>query len=187
MNRMPWIKRYWGHLSTITQHKFRVMFLCFKMGLIKQGLLHDLSKYSPVEFCAGVKYYQGYRSPIEAEKEDIGYSNGWLHHKGHNRHHWEYWIDRSRDGKELICYPIPKNYIAEMVCDRIAACQTYQKDKYTDHSALDYLMKGSDLKFMEPSSGQQLKTYLEWVSEDGIDKAFERIRKDVKEYRKSRK
>ena len=85
--------RFWGHLKTITLHKLRVTRLCFKMGLIKQGLLHDLSKYSPVEFWAGVRYFQGNRSPIDAEKEAKGYSEGWLHHKGHNKHHWEYWID----------------------------------------------------------------------------------------------
>ena len=60
--------RFWGHLKTITLHKLRVTRLCFKMGLIKQGLLHDPSKYSPVEFWAGVRYFQGYRSPIDAVK-----------------------------------------------------------------------------------------------------------------------
>ena len=93
--------RFWGHLKTITLHKLRVTRLCFKMGLIKQGLLHDLSKYSPVEFWAGVRYFQGYRSPIDAEKEAKGYSEGWLHHKGHNKHHWEYWIDRNKQCQDV--------------------------------------------------------------------------------------
>ena len=34
---------FWGHLSTITIHKWRVMKLCFRCGLYKQGLKHDLS------------------------------------------------------------------------------------------------------------------------------------------------
>ena len=129
--------RFWGHLKTITLHKLRVTRLCFKMGLIKQGLLHDLSKYSPVEFWAGVRYFQGYRSPIDAEKEAKGYSEGWLHHKGHNKHHWEYWIDRNKQCQGLFCVEMPKRYVAEMVCDRIAACQTYGagKKKYTQRFA----------------------------------------------------
>ena len=50
---------------------------CFKVGMYWQGLTHDLSKYSPSEFWQGVKYYQGYRSPNNAEREDKGYSAAW--------------------------------------------------------------------------------------------------------------
>ena len=80
----------WNHLKTITEHKWIVMCSCFKLGLYKQGLLHDLSKYTPEEFRTGVLYFQGDRSPNAAEKEDIGYSKAWLHHKGRNKHHYEY-------------------------------------------------------------------------------------------------
>ena len=78
MEKMSFLKRFWGHFLTINKHRLEVMRLCFKCGLIKQGLMHDLSKYSFIEFFSGVKYYQGYRSPIDAEKEDKGYSLGWL-------------------------------------------------------------------------------------------------------------
>ena len=84
-----------GHFSTITHHKMLVMKTCFKVGLYKQGLLHDLSKYTPIEFIPGVIYYQGDRSPINREKELKTCSRGWLHHKGRNLHHFEYWIDDS--------------------------------------------------------------------------------------------
>ena len=83
------MNRFIGHLSTILHHKIRVTTLCIRCGIIKQGLLHDLSKFSPIEFCSGVKYFQGNRSPINQEKEIKGYSLGWLHHKGRNKHHWE--------------------------------------------------------------------------------------------------
>mgnify|MGYP003304157542 CR=1 FL=1 len=66
---------------------------CFRLGLYKQGLLHDLSKYSPVEFLVGVKYYQGDSSPIDAAKKDKGYSMAWFHHRGRNLHHHVMWID----------------------------------------------------------------------------------------------
>ena len=87
------MSNFWGHFKTITTHKLRVMKYCFRAGLYKQGLLHDLSKYTPVEFLPGVKYYQGNRSPNEMERLEKGYSSAWLHHKGRNRHHLEYWID----------------------------------------------------------------------------------------------
>ena len=83
------------HLQTINHHKLLVMKHCFKVGLYKQGLLHDLSKYSPTEFLVGCRYYQGTRSPNNAEREATGYSTAWLHHKGRNKHHYEYWIDYS--------------------------------------------------------------------------------------------
>ena len=110
----------------------------FPVGLYKQGLLHDLSKYHPIEFVPGVRYFQGNRSPIDKEKEVKGYSMGWLHHKGHNPHHWEYWLDVTKEGG-IKGMPMPKKYIAEMICDRVAASMTYMKENYTDHSALDYL------------------------------------------------
>ena len=81
------------HFCTITKHKFLVMGGCFRVGLIRQGLTHDLSKYSPTEFLTGMRYYQGTRSPNAAEREDKGYSDAWMHHKGRNRHHYEYWTD----------------------------------------------------------------------------------------------
>ena len=48
----------WGHFKTITKHKILVGKLCFKVHLYKEGLLHDLSKYSPSEFITGIKYFK---------------------------------------------------------------------------------------------------------------------------------
>ena len=94
MNRL---KNGWNHFRTITEHKWVVMQGCFKVGLYRQGLMHDLSKYTPEEFRTGVLYFQGNRSPNAAEKEECGYSRAWLHHKGRNKHHYEYWIDLAVD------------------------------------------------------------------------------------------
>lgn len=107
------------HFKTIIKHKFWVMKLCFKCKLYKRGLLHDLSKFSPVEFFNSAKYYKGYKSPIEAEKQAKGYSLAWLHHKGRNPHHWEYWLDGANAIK------IPYEYAVEMVCDWAAANMVY--------------------------------------------------------------
>ena len=90
----------WKHFCTINHHKILVMRGCFQVGLIRQGLLHDLSKYSPTEFIVGCKYYQGNMSPNNAEREAVGYSSAWLRHKGRNKHHLEYWIDYGIPDKE---------------------------------------------------------------------------------------
>ena len=103
----------WEHFKTITLHKRLVMEGCFKVGLYWQGIVHDLSKFSPTEFLVGARYWQGDRSPNNAEREKIGYSSSWLHHKGRNKHHYEYWIDYSSRGIEggMAPAPMPKRYI----------------------------------------------------------------------------
>ena len=122
----------WEHFKTITHHKLLVMEGCFKVGLFKQGLLHDLSKYSPSEFILGVKYYQGTRSPNAAEREKKGYSAAWLHHKGRNKHHYEYWLDYSPNAEVgLQGNRMPVRYVVEMFIDRMAACKTYYGDDYS--------------------------------------------------------
>ena len=101
---------------------------CFAVGLYKQGLTHDLSKYSPTEFLVGARYFQGDRSPNNAEREEKGYSSAWLHHKGRNRHHYEYWVDYSIKEVPGGIAPIemPVKYVAEMLMDRIAASKVYK-------------------------------------------------------------
>lgn len=63
----------WLHFKTITRHKLLVMHYCFRAGMYKQGLLHDLSKYAPVEFLVGCKYYQGTRSPNKQREKTLEY------------------------------------------------------------------------------------------------------------------
>ena len=172
---MKWLQ----HLKTITQHKIKVTWLCFRCHLFKQGLLHDLSKYSYIELKTGFKYYQGYRSPIDAEKEEKGYSLGWLHHKGRNKHHWEYWLDFGKDG----IYPcqMPVNYVIEMFCDRVAASMIYQKEKYTDSSALDYYIQGRDKILIHPNTDALIFSLLTYLSKNGLNKTIEYIKKEVKQ------
>ena len=176
---------FFGHLKTITEHRIEVMKGCFKAGLYYQGLTHDLSKYSYTEFRVGAKYYQGDRSPNNAEREDIGFSTAWLHHKGRNKHHFEYWVDYGLvDGKiGVIPCPMPRKYIAEMVMDRIAASMVYQGDKYTDSSALEYFRYGKSLgnNLIHPDTERDLEMILKMLSEKGEKETFKYIRKYLKE------
>ena len=169
----------WQHFKTITIHRFKVCGACFKMGLIWQGLTHDLSKYSPTEFRQGAKYYQGVRSPNAAEREEKGYSEAWMHHKGRNRHHYEYWTDMSPQSKTYEAVPMPRRYLAEMVADRIAACKVYEGAKYTPESALRYLLRSREKNLMHPQTRQELEFLLTMLRDRGEKATFRYIRQKV--------
>lgn len=174
-----------GHLSTINAHKRLVTALCFRCGLYKQGILHDLSKYTPVELKTGFRYYQGFRSPINAQKEDIGYSASWLHHKGRNPHHWEYWLDNGPHGIQAVAMPF--NYVVEMFCDRVAASMVYEKEHYTDSSALHYYLAHRDSMLIHPQTEKEILFLLEYLEKNGLDAAIGLIRTMLKEWRKTGK
>ena len=133
------LSKGWQHFKTITKHRHLVMKHCFQVGLYRRGLAHDLSKYSWTEFRAGIRYYQGTRSPNTAEREAMGYSLAWMHHKGRNKHHFEYWTDILPGTKTYGPVPMPTQYLVEMVMDRIAACKVYKGKDYHDGSALDII------------------------------------------------
>ena len=131
------VKKFFKHLKLVITHKYYVCVECFKMGLYWQGITHDLSKFSIVEFSESVRYFTGNNSPIEEAKKHKGYSDAWMHHKGRNKHHWQYWVD-GIDG-ELIPLEMPDKYIKEMICDIKGASRAYLKDKFTDDKPLQYI------------------------------------------------
>lgn len=167
----------WRHFLTITRHKMLVMKNCFRVGLYRQGLTHDLSKYSWEEFQTGIRYYQGDRSPNAVERETLGYSAAWLHHKGRNKHHFEYWIDFSSDKKEgLVGNKMPLNYVVEMVMDRIAACMVYEGNHYTSGSPWAYYDRTKTYIVIHPQTRALLEKILWMLKEDGETKAFAYMR-----------
>lgn len=169
------------HFKTITYHKILVAKGCFKVGLWRQGLLHDMSKYSVSEFWTGVKYFQGDRSPNNAEREEKGYSAAWLHHKGRNKHHYEYWIDYSVQSIPGGMAPVnmPDKYIAEMIMDRIAASKVYKKEQYTDAAPLEYYYKGTHMAPIHEETRAKLLKYLEILAKEGEDAAFQKIKNEL--------
>ena len=161
-----------GHFETITRHKLLVMKYCFACGLYKQGLAHDMSKYSPTEFIPGCIYYQGDHSPNEAERDAKGYTSAWLHHKGRNRHHIEYWIDYGLPDGKLTGMRIPVRYVVETVCDRIAASQIYLGDRYTDASPWEYYLRSRDHYLLHPETRALLEQLLQMVRDLGQERTF---------------
>lgn len=169
------------HFRTITRHRHQVIRHCFKAGIGWQGLFHDLSKYSPSEFWAGAKYYQGTRSPNEVEREKFGYSPAWLHHKGRNRHHFEYWTDYNPVARMVQPVKMPLRYVAEMLCDRIAASKIYQGENYTDAHPLDYFLRGKPRRSIHPETSDLLEGWLTMLRDEGEAATFAHVRKIIKE------
>ena len=180
-----YLNRFIRHFITITKHRILVCKGCFKIGLYYQGLTHDLSKYSPDEFLVGVKYFQGTRSPNNAEREAVGYSSAWLHHKGRNKHHYEYWIDYNTRGElpgEDILIPVemPDRYLAEMVMDRIAASKVYKGKEYKDSDSLEYFLGGIETVPMHPETKRKLHRYLRILAKYGEEKTCRLIKYELK-------
>lgn len=175
---------FFQHLKTVNKHRRLVRKGCFAVGLYKQGLMHDLSKYSPVEFIAGAKYYQGTRSPNNAQREIEGYSASWLHHKGRNKHHYEYWIDyTSRKVPEAVCgmlpAPMPVKYIVEMLMDRIAASKVYKGEEYTISSPIEYYRQGMEPAPLHIKTKSFLELFLYMLSVNGEEFTFSFVKKEV--------
>jgi hypothetical protein len=171
--------KVWQHFKTITVHRLVVCGGCFRMGLYWQGLTHDLSKYSPVEFWNGARYYQGVRSPNAAERELKGYSEAWIHHKGRNRHHYEYWTDMSKETGRYESVPVPRRYLAEMVADRVAACKVYEGKNYTPGSALAYLERSREKNLINRQTLQELSYLLTMLRDKGEKQTYRYIRREL--------
>lgn len=172
---------FWGHLRTILHHKNLVRHYCFRAGLYKQGIMHDWSKYSPVEFINSVRNFQGgKKSPNFGEKATKGYSSSWLHHKGRNRHHFEYWIDFTLNPDEgLQGMPMPTRYVLEMFCDRIAASKNYNRENYDDSFPLAYYEKNKSHYILHKDTKELLERLLHMLADEGEDKTFAYIRKNI--------
>lgn len=172
----------WNHFRTITRHRHLVIRHCWKAGIFWQGLQHDLSKYSPTEFLPGARYYQGNRSPNEKEREVLGYSVAWMHHKGRNKHHFEYWNDYNPKEKRVMPVKMPARYLAEMFCDRLAASKVYAGDQYQQDHSLRYFQNSNARKrgMLHPETEAKLMELLEILAQQGEEAAFAAVRELVK-------
>ena len=171
----------WGHFRTITRHRHMVIRHCAKAGIFWQGLGHDLSKYSPTEFLPGAKFYTGKRSPTDWERETYGYSVAWMHHKGRNRHHYEYWTDFSKKTMRNEPVKMPFNWVVEMLCDRVAASKIYRGAEYNERYPLEYFEKGEAPKNMHPETRDFVRKMLTMLAEEGEDAMFGCLRRMVRE------
>ena len=164
------------HFNLVTRHRWVVFKLCCKAGIPWRGLVHDLSKFSPTEFWESVKYYNGSMSPILFAKRKQGYSKAWLHHKGRNKHHPEYWVDWALPQKAII---MPYKYAVEMVCDKMAAGIVYNGKDWKQDTQIKYYMKERETSIVHPQIDKFLLEIFTQVSEQGRDKTL--TKKNIRE------
>lgn len=186
-----YISNFLKHCEVVCSHKKLVLKYCFRLGLYKQGILHDMSKFTPSEMLVGIKYFQGNRSPNSAEREEKGYSASWLHHKGRNKHHFEYWVDYNGERKDfedrplLIGSRMPVKYVLEMFTDRIAASRTYEREAYTQESPWKYHKKALDVyEVMHPDTIRLIERLLKLLAKEGEEVTFAYARYLLKQERK---
>lgn len=164
---MKFIKNTLGHTRNIITHKWWAFYYACKLGIPFRGFMHDWSKFSPIEFFESVKYYQGSSSPIPACKEANGYSLAWQHHKGHNPHHYEYWIDNIDNGGTPI--KMPYKYVLEMIADYLAAGKTYQKENFTFKSEYEWWKSQRQLRNMHEDTKMFLDIVFSYLMMYGFD------------------
>ncbi len=164
------------HFLTITKHRHKVIANCARAGILWQGLMHDLSKYSFAEFVPGAKFFQGTRSPNEREREIYGCSRAWMHHKGRNRHHYEYWNDYNPKTKQIENVGMPVKYVIEMFCDRVAASKIYNGKSYRDSDPFEYFGRIRGKHRMHPNTEALLEKLLIMLRDEGEEKTFAYIR-----------
>ena len=170
-----------GHLRTIMRHRRKVFVLCCRAGIPFAGIKHDLSKFSPSEFIPGVIYYAGgVRSPNELERLDKGYSAAWMHHKGRNRHHFEYWTDYDPVTRRVTPVKMPLGSVAELLCDRIAASKTYKGKEYTDAHPLEYFLGGKATRTIHTETSDYIEGMLTLLRDEGESAMLKRLKRHLK-------
>ena len=173
---------FFKHLKKVLIHKIYVAHYCFMCRLYLQGLLHDMSKFSFTEFFESVKYYQGNISPIDACKKDKGYSLAWFHHRGRNKHHWEYWVDDFQDG--MVPKKMPFKYALEMVCDYLGAGKAYSGKKFTIQQEWAWWQTKRGLAVMHPDTFAFADFMFNEMNEKGIKNVLgnRKVMKEIKAF-----
>ena len=157
--------KYVKYFKTICTHKWYVFVECCKLGIIWQGIVHDMSKFSPSEFIASAWYYFGDRSDSVINEGIIEkYQQAWLHHKGHNKHHWEYWVDWDSNTGEYILTHIPLRYMEEMYADMVGASKAYNKKDFDCGEPFKYFTEKCNGWVMDSENKKWLKDKLEELS-----------------------
>lgn len=157
------MKNYCLQLKKVLIHKWWVLYYSFKLGIPFQGIMHDLSKFCPEELCESAKFYQGDKSPIPVAKQEQGYSRAWLHHKGTNKHHFEYWVDINENG-DLLIAPMPYKYVLELVVDWLGAFRAYNGYENIHEEYMWWINKRDNVKIMHPATKELIDNILDSLS-----------------------
>jgi hypothetical protein len=102
------------YLWYIFKHKFYVYqeARALKVGRW-QALIHDWSKFLPVEFRAYCNFFERRK---KTGPHLNAFKRAWLHHIHQNPHHWQHYVLVNDDGsREAV--EIPEKYVREMLAD----------------------------------------------------------------------
>lgn len=157
------------HLILVTKHKWLVFKFSIKLGIPIRGFFHDISKFSFTEFFESAKYYNGKQSAIILCRNDKGYSSAWLHHKGRNKHHEQYWVDLY--AKEAAAV-IPYKYVLEMICDKLSASMTYNGKNWTTSSEYDYWQIEKTKIIVNPKTEHFFTEVFTQIKDNGLEKTL---------------
>ena len=117
---------YVDYFKRVMAHKKLVFKKCWKKGLKKQAIMHDMSKFLPSEFVPYAKWFNGPHGVkitdiVDKLNDDIqkeyqmnkrNFEAAVQKHYKRNKHHWDHWAT-----PELIFEPIPQKYLDELLCD----------------------------------------------------------------------
>ena len=87
---------------------------------------------------------------------------------------------RTRAGTRGLCgMKMPLRYVVEMYIDRVAASKNYQKERYTDRSALEYYLHGKDFHVMHKDTRALLELLLYRLAVRGEQEVNTFIREEL--------
>jgi hypothetical protein len=113
-NILPTIKYF---ILTI-KHKFYVLVAGRTLNVSLWRLIkHDISKF----YISELPHYG--RSFFGDRSEPGNFKTCWTKHQNRNDHHWEYWIDRSREVQPI---EMSDQAVREMLADWFAASKAYE-------------------------------------------------------------
>jgi hypothetical protein len=95
---------HWKYLRYVLRHKWFVLLAGLRLGVpIKRLLLHDWSKFTPLEWLGYARFFYGPHQDAVVLSPSGGrakapaavaeaFDRAWLHHQQYNDHHWQHWV-----------------------------------------------------------------------------------------------
>ena len=173
-----------AHFHTITKHKILVMKECFRGGAVPAGAAPRSFQIQSHRVPGGdADITRGPGGPNNAEREDKGYSSAWLHHKGRNKHHYEYWIDYSLDGKHLLAGYADAGPVCGGDVPGTGSLQARSIKAISTKTAipLSIIPNGKAGELMHPETRALLEKLLHMLADKGEEETYRYIKKEVPE------
>lgn len=149
------MKHYLSYLRYVLHHKWFVFVECCKLGISWLGIVHDLSRLYPDEFCAYAASapYNKANKPVDIA---IAFEYAWNDHQHRNKHHFEYWVHFDYHTHEMRLLPIPDMYRREMLADWRGAARA----RGNTGTPKDWYIKNRDVIQLHPQTREWVEAQL---------------------------